>query len=284
MRLRDVQTLASRHVPGRGTPIVEPLRTGLAHETYRVRREDSRYALRVPAAEPVGLGLDRAWETCVLELAAAAGLAPSTRYWGPEQGVLVLDWVEGRAWSIAETRLPASISRMAATLGRLHALPAPQPARTVSPAQWIDCYSAALGTGSELERAAAERAGEAADLGRGERALCHSDLHVLNVVDPPAGGLLVLLDFEYAHVTDPFWDLAGWSANNDFSPELTWALAEAYRGRRPTSSERARLELLRWLYDYVCLLWSELYLRRDADPEIGARARVLERRLTVALG
>jgi thiamine kinase-like enzyme len=169
----------------------------------------------------------------------------------------------------------------------------------VSPAQWIDCYSAALGiqgsVSPALRRAAADRAAEAAGLARGERGLCHSDLHVLNVIDrgPPPGtqpahsreqGSLVLLDFEYAHVSDPFWDLAGWSANNDFEPELAWALAEAYRGRPPTSSERSRLDLNRWLYDYVCLLWSELYLRRDADPEISARARLIEARLAGALG
>jgi aminoglycoside phosphotransferase (APT) family kinase protein len=317
MQPLDIETLASRHVPGSGAPLMEPLRAGLAHETYRVRRGDSCYALRVPAEESVDLGLDRAWEARVLERAAAAGLAPPMRYWGQEQGVLVLDWIEGRPWTPAETRLPGHISRMAATLSRLHALPAPHPARTVSPAQWIELYSAALAAGGggergagareagargadqggagaaggvlrsgALERAAAERAAEAAVLGRGERVLCHSDLHVLNVVDPApaAGGPLVLLDFEYAHVTDPFWDLAGWSANNDFGPELTGALAEAYRGRPPTASERARLELLGWLYDYVCLLWSALYLRREPDPEIGARARVIEGRLTAALG
>ena len=310
--------MASRHVPGGGAPVIEPLRVGLAHETWRVHRAGSWYALRVPATQSVDLGLDRAWEARVLDRAAAAGLAPAPRYCSPEQGILVVDWVEGRPWSIAETQLPAGISRMAATLVRLHALPPPQPARAVSPAQWIDYYSAALGGGgggggggpgaaaagphARLRRAADERAAEAAALADGEGVLCHSDLHVLNVVDPSphhrrndarsaragtgepaADGPLVLLDFEYAHVNDPFWDLAGWSANNDFGPELTGALAEAYGGRAPTSSERARLELLRWLYDYVCLLWSELYLRRDPDPEIGARARVIEGRLIAGL-
>ncbi len=30
----------------------------------------------------------------------------------------------------------------------------------------------------------------------------------------------MLLDWEYAHASDPFWDLAGWSANNDFEEAL----------------------------------------------------------------
>ena len=50
----------------------------------------------------------------------------------------------------------------------------------------------------------------------------------------------------------------------------------------PTRDEYLRLRLLGWLYDYVCLLWSELYLnlRRD-DPQgaIATRVRLLAARL-----
>jgi hypothetical protein len=63
--------------------------------------------------------------------------------------------------------------------------------------------------------------------------------------------------------------LAGWIANNDWREDLARVLLENYLGRAPTPSEWSRLELLGWLYDYVCLLWSELYLRQ---PD-GAAAR-----------
>ena len=38
-------------------------------------------------------------------------------------------------------------------------------------------------------------------------------------------------------------------------------LLASYLERRPTPPEAARLKLLVWLYDYVCLLWCELYSR-----------------------
>ena len=57
---------------------------------------------------------------------------------------------------------------------------------------------------------------------------------------------------------------------------------EGYLGRPASRQEAERLRLLTWLYDYVCLLWSELYLtRRPCSPggEVSVRARQLAVRL-----
>jgi thiamine kinase-like enzyme len=96
--------------------------------------------------------------------------------------------------------------------------------------------------------------------------LCHSDLHRFNV----AVGLgpleqLLLLDWEYAHVADPYWDLAGWAANNDWTGASATGWLATYLGRPALPEEAGRLSLWMWLYDYVCLLWSELYLKRAPD-------------------
>jgi len=120
--------------------------------------------------------------------------------------------------------------------------------------------------------------------------LCHSDLHTLNLID--RGGSLILLDWEYAHASDPVWDLAGWGANNDFEDPIRHELLGSYLGRPPSGGECLRLQLLSWLYDYVCLLWSELYLnlqraaRADVAVQgdaamdgVSARARELAARL-----
>jgi thiamine kinase-like enzyme len=116
--------------------------------------------------------------------------------------------------------------------------------------------------------------------------VCHSDLHRLNVLEyRPAAAKsksLLLLDWEYAHVSGPFWDLAGWSANNDFSDDLTRRLLAAYLGRAPDEADWTRCRLLGWLYDYVCLLWNELYLCsrvRGTASAVRSRAAVLRARL-----
>jgi thiamine kinase len=256
-----VESVAYRHVPGTGELEIQRLRQGLVNETYRVLRDGHAYALRAAAVNSYDLGLDRRWEAQVLEGAVAAKLAPALVYCDPEHGILIWRWVDGRSWSIEDTLRPANLSRIAELMHRIHDLSLPVPTRVMTPGQWVDYYSAAqvpTARAAALRSMAMERLSALAALPGVAPVVCHSDLHTLNLID--RGDSLVLLDWEYAHAADPFWDLAGWSANNDFEDATTSELLTNYLGRTPMPAERLRLRLLGWLYDYVCLLWSELYL------------------------
>ena len=285
MRPHELELLAQRHVPGEGELHVQLLGSGLANETYRVLRGGSVYALRV-AANPRSLGVDRQWEARVLENAAAAALAPPLVYSDPILGILISRWVEGRQWNAEDVRRPVNVVRMADLIRRVHTLALPVPARVMSPAGWIDYYAeGASHIAAGLRGAAGEQLAELAALPCADPVMCHSDLHTLNLID--SGRSLILLDWEYAHAADPMWDLAAWSANNDLEPEPQRDLLAAYMGRPPTQGEQQRLRRLGWLYDYVCLLWSQLYLnlRSDARQDgaaregVAARARLLAARL-----
>jgi thiamine kinase-like enzyme len=307
----QLESVAERHVPGTGKIDIQPLGQGFVNDTYRVTRDGSSYALRAAVASNHDLGLDRRWEARVLEGAVSAGLAPALVYCDPERGLLISRWVDGKSWSPPDTLLPANIDRVAELMRRIHGLRLPVPTRNMTPRQWVDYYSAAAAaaaaaagavavtattatTGAPAARSAAlrsmavDRLGALAALTHVAPVVCHSDLHTLNLLD--RGGSLVLLDWEYAHAADPFWDLAGWSANNDFEAETSLELLATYLGRASTPVERLRLRLLSWLYDFVCLLWSELYLSAhgaepagvavDSGPgEVCARARLLAARL-----
>jgi thiamine kinase-like enzyme len=293
----ELQILAQRHVPGEGEPQLQLLGSGLANETYRVLRGGSAYALRV-AANPRSLGVDRRWEARVLENAAAADLAPPLVYCDPILGILISRWVEGRQWNAKDVRRPLNVVRMADLIRRVHALALPAPARVMSPVGWIEYYAAgASHIAAGLRGAAGEQLAELAALPCADPVMCHSDLHTLNLID--SGRSLILLDWEYAHAADPMWDLAAWSANNDLELDLQHDLLAAYAGRPPIQGEQQRLRRLVWLYDYVCLLWSQLYLNLRSDgrqqgaaPEggtvregeaaregVAARARLLAARL-----
>jgi thiamine kinase-like enzyme len=110
---------------------------------------------------------------------------------------------------------------------------------------------------------------------------------VLNLVQ--SGDSLYLLDWEYAHVNEAFWDLAGWCANGDFDEGAKRRLLGCYLGSPPNAEQWRRLELLIWLYDYICLQWSALYLSqgRQSQPapvpaaRIAARAALLDARLSL---
>jgi thiamine kinase-like enzyme len=284
----DPEALAARHVPGSGSIEIKRLRGGLMNDSYWVLRDGETFAMRVASPDGAELGFDRAFEARALEVAAAADLAPAVAHCDARRGILITRWAAGRRWSPADACLPANIARIARLLQRVHALPLPLPARVMGPGMWVGHYAAAGERAAHaphtvaLRGAAAKRLAAAAALPGVARVLCHSDLHILNLID--RGDSLLLLDWEYAHASDPLWDLAGWSANNDFDEEQKLNLLASYTGRRPTRDELSRMALLGWLYDYVCLLWSELYLegaaRAAAPPEgVAARAAQLAARL-----
>ena len=279
----DIERLSCSLVPGAGTPEIQPMSCGLINATYRVIRDGCSYTLRVALETPFDLRQDFGWDVRVLQAAGGAGLAPPLLNCDPVRGVLVSRWINGRCWSLEEARNCANIGSIAGVLRRVHDLRVPPPARLMSPLAWVECYSAALSRAGcpldlSLRATAAACCDDLAKLPRVAGVLCHSDLHTLNLIERDQS--LILLDWEYAHVADPFWDLAGWSANTDLAAESQWRLLAEYGGSSPASEDWQRLRLNLWLYDYVCLLWSRLFMGTGASgTAVAERARVLDARL-----
>jgi thiamine kinase-like enzyme len=313
MTLDTVEEAARRYVPGDGGVSVERLGRGLVNESHRVLRDGRMYSLRMPAAQPaaghadaraatrVPIGVDREWECRVLAVASAAGIAPVIEHCEPRLGVLVTRWEEGHALSAEDARRPATGARVAQLARRVHALAPPGDRRVLRAADWIARYRDAftrlpmdsrraprthvlVAGADQLYAEARRRLGALEALPPAPAVLCHSDLHRANLVVSERG--LVLLDWEYAHVSEALWDVAGWACNNDLEPHARVLLLASYLDRPATHEEEQRLEELAWLYDYVCLLWSAVYCgATDAsDRLILQRGCALAARLAHAAG
>ncbi len=235
---RLVSSSSSRCVmcPARGRFPWSGSARGWSTRAYRVARGAGRYSMRVPAQNPVDLGLDRAWECRVLERAGAAGLAPIVECCESRCGILVSRWVEGGAWTAEQAAQPENIEKIAQLARRVHSLRLPEAARTMRPEAWIAHYRQALARYAAdahpaLQSSLEARLAALARLPPPAPVLCHSDLHVQNLIAADHG--LVLLDWEYAHVSEPFWDLAGWAANNDLGARSRQLLLASYLGREP---------------------------------------------------
>ncbi len=284
----DPEGLAREAVPGRGKPLVRLVARSPGASTYRVMRDGQFYAMRLPRVPPApALGdMPVPWDLRVCTAAAAAQLGPAICHADPVSGILATLWVRGRTWTAASAKNPAQTSRIALLVRRIQALTVPPPHRVMRPADWIRHYrevpqrgQAPARTGQNEWPGKAERHLAAiAELPAPADVLCHSDLHRHNLIDGAAG--LTVLDWEYAHYSDPYWDLAGWLSANDLAEPDQRLLLEAYLGRAPRTPELQRLLAMLWLYDYVCLLWSDA----TADPQIEAaaarRARILAARLS----
>jgi aminoglycoside phosphotransferase (APT) family kinase protein len=273
----DPEGLARRWVPGSGRPLLRLVARGMANSTYRVRRDGLNYAMRLPRVPSAAPPADATapWDQRVFAAAAAAHLGPPISNADPASGVLVTEWVRGRPWTAASAKEPAQTTRVAMLLRLIHALAPEPPPYARRPVDWIRHYRqmpgrAASSFADESERRLAALA-EFPPLGD---VLCHSDLHRLNLIDSAEG--LIVLDWEYAHYSDPFWDLAGWLSANDLAEPHQSLLLAGYLGRAPGKQQLRRLTIHMWLYDYVCLLWGEA----NAGHLDAARAEVYAARLS----
>lgn len=267
-----VKEAARRWVPGAGPPQIDLLHDGLVNRSFRVRRAGHECVLRMPVRtgttgiSALASNLDRRWELRVLRAASAARIAPAVLACEPESGILVTAWIDGQAWSAAQAVQADSQPIVGRLLRRVHELAPEGPVRHMTVGDWCGVYRQALKApglpGADPVAIERTEAGVSAALEAYSRLppvsvrLCHSDLHRLNLLQ--SEGQPWLVDWEYAHVGDPFWDLAGWVRSTNLAEQACEILVSAYLGRPPLPIERARLQCLFQIHDFICLLWNML--------------------------
>ncbi|MBL8200256.1 MAG: phosphotransferase family protein [Chromatiales bacterium] len=229
-----------------GWVLQESLAVTPVSRTWRVLADGRQAVLRVDEPAARRLGLNRAAEPAVLRAVAAAGLGPDCLAADPARGTLLTGWLPGRAWSAADLREPANLRRAAGLLRRVHDLPPPGPAAglpVLDLAAAVDRYATLAGPAASLParraRAALARC-LAADAGvAAPPCLCHGDPTPGNFIAAPDGSLW-LIDWEYAGLGPPAFDLAGLALGAALDPAGDDLLLAAYQGRAPRPAERAR--------------------------------------------
>jgi thiamine kinase len=258
-------------------PEITQLCGGLSNRSWRLRDARQDLVLRQSGAGAELLGADRRSELAMLEIAAAAGLAPPIVLARPAEGLLVTRHVDGRVLSRDELRGPAMLARIGAWFAKLHALSPPQGLASIDfgarAARYLQSLHGRLPATllQELERGLAARRKAAPPPPR--LAPCHHDLHHLNLVDQ--GDALIALDWEYAGPGDPAADLAACICYHDLDPKQTEALLIGYGDdSRPLL---ARLIPLCWIFDCLWFGWMEMAAKQDIVVDAGRRQRLIER-------
>lgn len=249
---------------------------GLSNRAWRVDAGGEAWFARLGHPDAAQLGVDRAGECVLLRAVSGAGLAPELVACEPAAGLLVTRFVEGRVWQAPDVRVEANLQRLAAQVRRLHSLPVPAGVADVSYARQARRLAAGLPPPAADERRLLARAGQAFALIDGRErasALCHHDLHHLNLLDD---GRLWLVDWEYGGRGDPLFDVAGFLALHELGPEPTATFLEAYGGLAP--ADAGLLGAARWAFDFVQWLW---YRRRfpAGAGEVDGPVRRLAQRL-----
>jgi thiamine kinase len=244
--------------------IARQLSDGPTHSSFQLNHGGRDFVLRLDKPAAAELGLDRHNEKLVLSALATGGFAPPPVYFDAAAGVCLRPWVPGRSWSEDELRRPGNLSALAALLRRLHGLPAA--GRDFEPLNAARRYAAALASSR-----AEELLGQADEIYQGLQhgaptALCHNDLLAQNILHPgDAGGPLALIDWEYAAVGDPFFDLAVVVQHHGLAADLAAGFLNAYRQGKTSDGDRQRLDGQCRFYRCLLKLW-ELRIAASKAP------------------
>jgi thiamine kinase-like enzyme len=238
-----------------------PLKTsflagGITNQNYRVDVAGESFVLRIGGANTDLLGINRDYEYAATVAAAGLGLAPEVIHFIRPEGYLVTRFIPGQPLPPEVMGQPENISRVALALQQIHALP-PIPA-TFSPFRTVEEYSRIAHQygvifPDNFDRLLAGKAEiEAAFLQRPfTPVLCHNDLLNENFLDD---GQLRILDWEYAGMGDPFFDLANFAVHHGFTAEQETKLLQTYFGQASPAGQ-ARLKLMKLMSDFREAMW-----------------------------
>ncbi|MFM9842027.1 MAG: phosphotransferase [Dongiaceae bacterium] len=211
---------------------IEPL-PGLTNRNYKITTPSASYVLRLP-----GVGtekyIDRKAEAHDAALAAGAGLTPEILYADPATGLMLTRFVDGaETLTAAAMHDPATMHAAAQILRRLHdsGLVFRRQMRVFDK---IDSYlqkSPRAAAQFREIREAAERLRGSVDAPGRRLVSCHIDPTPHNFIrsqDAEGASRLYLIDWEYAEMSEPAYDLAGLSIEAEFSEAEDRALLAAY--------------------------------------------------------
>ncbi|HLN05818.1 MAG TPA: choline/ethanolamine kinase family protein [Acidimicrobiales bacterium] len=257
--MSDVVTeVVERLWPGR-TATVEPLSGGITNANFKVVLEGEQVVVRVPGKNTALLGIDRISEVAANRAAAAIGVAPEIVAVDEATGCIVTRFLDGRPIPMAELATEPTLGSVIATLVRVHA--------SGSVEVEFDHFQVIRSYHEEARHHGVSEPfdyGEASDvLARIEIArpfrpivLGHNDLLNANLLDD---GSIRILDWEYAGMADPYFDLANFSVNNELGAERDESVLGHYFGS-VDDSKLATLALMKLVSELREAMWGVVQL------------------------
>ena len=262
--LRDDLVAAMQRVPELAARelTLTALSGGITNRNFliTIRREPVRYVIRLAGNDTHLLGISREVEHAATVAAAGVGVGPEVTAFIRPEGYLVTRFIEGSPVSLEQVRERDTLARVADSLRRIHDGP-PIPGLFV-PLRIVEAYRAlaqARGVRIPPEYELASAIGRRIELAcladPVELRPCHNDLLNANFIDD--GSRIRIVDWEYAGMGDPYFDLGNFSINHELTPDDDAWLLAAYEGAAHID-HLARLTLMRVVSDFREAMWGVL--------------------------
>jgi thiamine kinase-like enzyme len=242
--------------------VLTTLSGGITNRNFLVSADglQERFVIRLAGNDTHLLGISREVEHAATVAAAGRGVGPEVVAFIRPEGYLVTRFIEGRPVPEETMRRPDSLRRVAQALRSIHDGPA-IPGLFV-PLRIVEAYRAlavARGVPIPPEYELAVALGRRIELALLSAPIelrpCHNDLLNANFIDD--GARLRIVDWEYAGMGDPYFDLGNFSVNHELEPDGDALLVEAYEGAS-RRDRLARLTLMRIVSDFREAMWGVL--------------------------
>jgi len=239
-------------------PTFTPITSGITNANVKVDVDGEAFVVRLPGADTELLGIDRHAELEATRTAAAVGVGPEVVDF--VEGCLVTRFVGGEPISEEDLQDGDVLALVVRSIRAIHGAP-PIPS-TFPVFRIVERYRDLAAERGVAIPPAFDHAHELAE--RIERAFeanprppipCHNDL--LNANFLRDGDHVWIVDYEYAGMGDPFFDLGNLSINNGLGAEAQETLLRLYF-EDIRDVHRARLGLMRVMSDFREAMWGVL--------------------------
>lgn len=241
----------------------------MTNRTFLIEREDGRYVVRLPG-EGTEQMINRKDEKVSTELGCRLGIDARLYYFGADTGVKVSEYIEDSVTMHPDTmRQTENICRAAEILHRLHH----SGTDTGVPFDVMDMAET-------YERVIKENGGFFYDdypevkafinqikeeyLPGVQKVPCHNDPLCENWI-LQSESRMYLVDWEYAGMNDPMWDLADVSIEAGYGEAEDERLLGTYLGREPEAAEWKAFRINKVLIDYLWSLWGKTRAVYDGE-------------------
>jgi thiamine kinase-like enzyme len=226
----------------------------MSHFTYHIQAKDIDYTIRL-IGKAGNLYVDRVEELENIKRIIPLGLNNETVFFDTKTGVKIAKYIPGTV--LTELDIMDHLPKIAETLKKLHNSKI-EPFKDYELKKRLERYESYINCRSEKYLELKSKWFQMYEdvYQKYPKVFCHNDAQRSNMV--LANNQLYLLDWEYAALNDPYYDIASFG-NVKFDDALM--LLEAYLERKPTKSEADHVRFYRM---YQALQWHQVALNKEA--------------------
>jgi thiamine kinase-like enzyme len=237
---------------------VRPLEGGITNRNFLVHFGGDEYVVRLPGKDTNLLGIDREAERLATKQASEIGIGPKVAAMFEAPPCLVTCFVQGH--EMTSDQLRGRIADIGRMLRSFHdsGLTLPTDFQVYDLVR--DYADVARSRGGETPAAYDESLATAGEIVKAvgdhpehQPRPNHNDLLAANFLD--SGDRIVIVDWEYAGMGDPFFDLGNFSVNNELDDAQQEDLLAAYFDEPATARRIAALQLFRFMSDFREAMW-----------------------------